>query len=523
MMNKKLLAVSSGLALAIGVVACNSDKLTALNKNPNSPEDVPAPTLFTTASQSIVSRWLGGGYDLRGAEFLVQHLAEVQYPDEDRYARLTGGSTTYMFDPAYVSELEDLQKVISKGVAANQAGLYGPALALRTWGFGFLTDTWGDIPYFEALKGDSVGGSLGPKYDQQKLIYADFFKVLGQASTDMASSSATGSLGSGDPIYNGDLGKWQKFANSLRARFALRLINVDPATADAELKAALAAPGGLITSNADNAILSWPGDGVYDNPWADNFKTRDDHRMSIVLMNLMKAHNDPRIPIFAQPNQVDGTYTGAPNALLAADVTAYLTAASRPGLFIYPGATVYGTYGCCGSSFPSFLLTAAEVNLILAEAAERGIGGLTPAQAAGYYTAGVTASMQMWGATDATAIASYLGQAGVAYAGGTPGLIQIADQKYITLFTDGGQAWAEWRRTCQPATIQPGPAALASNIPRRLEYSITEVSVNGANVNAAIADQGPDAFESRMYWDTKPQNSPTWFVGCGVRGQAPAP
>jgi hypothetical protein len=119
MMNRNLLAVSSGLALAIGVVACNSDKLTALNKNPNSPEDVPAPTLFTTASESIVSQWLGGGYDLRGAEFLVQHLAEVQYPDEDRYARLTGGSTTGYFDAPYVSELEDLQKVISQGLAAN--------------------------------------------------------------------------------------------------------------------------------------------------------------------------------------------------------------------------------------------------------------------------------------------------------------------------------------------------------------------------------------------------------------------
>jgi hypothetical protein len=131
--------------------------------------------------------------------------------------------------------------------------------------------------------------------------------------------------------------------------------------------------------------------------------------------------------------------------------------------------------------------------------------------------------MQMWGVTDAAAIASYLGQAGVAYAGGTPGLVQIADQKYITLFTDGGQAWAEWRRTCQPATVQPGPAALASNVPRRLEYSITEVSVNGANVDAAVADQGADVFETRMYWDTKPQNSPTWFAACGIRGQAPAP
>lgn len=521
-MNRNLLAVSSGLALAFGVVACNSDKLTALNKNPNSPEDVPASTLFTTASVSANGRWLGGGYDLRGTEFVIQHLAEVQYPDEDRYARLTGGSTAGYFDAPYYTELEDFQKVISKGTAAKQAGVYGPALVMRTWVFGYLTDTWGNVPYFDALKGDSAGGSLAPKYDKQKDIYADFFKVLDQASKDMASSPA-GSLGSGDPIYNGNLGQWQKFSNSLRARFALRLINVDPVTANAQMAAALAAPGGLITSNSDNAKLKWPGDGVYDNPWANNFKTRDDHRLSIVLMNLMKSNNDPRVPIYAQPNQKDGTYTGAPNALLASDITPYLKGASRPGAVFYPGVTAYGTYGCCGSSFPSFIMTAAEVNFTLAEAAERGIGGLTPAQAPAYYTAGITASLNQWGVAAAD-IASYLAQPGVVYTGGTPGLIQIAKQKYIALYTDGGQAWAEWRRTCQPATIQPGPAAIRSNVPRRFMYSITEVSVNGANVTQAIADQGPDTFETRVYWDTNPAASPTTDVStCGIRGKAPAP
>jgi len=521
MMNRKLFAVGSGLAIAFGVVACNSDKLTAINKNPNSPEDVPASTLFTNATVQSVARWLGDGYDLRGAEFVVQHLAEVQYPDEDRYARLTGGSTAGYFDRPYVTELEDLQKVIDKGQAANQAGVYGPALALRTWVFGYLTDTWGDVPYFDALKGDVAGGSLAPKYDQQKAIYDDFFKVLDKASKDMSSSPA-GSLGAGDAIFGGDLTKWEKFANSLRARQALRLINKDPATADAQLRAAIAAPGGLITDNANNAELAWPGDGIYDNPWASDFKTRDDHRVSIVLMNLMNANNDPRVPIYAQPNQNTGAFTGAPNALLASDITAFFKGASRVGLVFYPGVTAYGTFGCCGASYPTFILTAAEVNFILAEAAQRGIGGLTPAQAAAYYTAGITASMQQWG-VDQGAINSYLAQSAVAYAGGTAGLTQIGQQKYIALFSDGGQAWAEWRRTCVPATVQPGPAAIRSNVPRRFMYSITEVSVNGANVDAAVADQGADAFETRMYWDSNPTASPTYFVGCGVRGQAPAP
>ena len=85
--------VAALVTLVIAGGACNTDKLTNLNNNPNNPADVPASTLFTAGSVRGVNLWLGAGYDLRGTEFVTQHLAEVQYPDEDRYARLTGGST----------------------------------------------------------------------------------------------------------------------------------------------------------------------------------------------------------------------------------------------------------------------------------------------------------------------------------------------------------------------------------------------------------------------------------------------
>ena len=111
---RKLLVVGAGL-LAMGTAACNNDKLTDLNRNPDSPEDVPAATLFTFAAQTAANTWLGAGYDLRATEFLVNHLAEVQYPDEDAYTRLDPGSTTGYFDTPYVRELEDLYKVIKKG------------------------------------------------------------------------------------------------------------------------------------------------------------------------------------------------------------------------------------------------------------------------------------------------------------------------------------------------------------------------------------------------------------------------
>src|SRR5439155_4269960 len=306
--------------------------------------------------------------------------------------------------------------------------------------------------------------------------------------------------------------------------YALRLVNKDPTTTNTQIAAAFAAPGGVFQSNADNAVFTWPGDGVYNNPWANFFSTRDDNRVSIVLMNLLKSLNDPRISLYAQPSPDDGTYKGAPNALTPDAAAPYICCSSRITAKMFPGNTAYGFFGGTGNSFPSFLMTYAEVALIQAEAANRGLGGLNAAQAAAFYTAGVTASIEQWGGTAAQA-AAYLAQPNVAYIAGTTGLVRIAQQKWLALYADGGTAWAEWRRTCVPYTISPGANASRGNIPRRLQYSTTERSVNGANLTAAIAQQGADAFETRMYWDTNSAAAPTYptTFTCGLRGSAPAP
>jgi hypothetical protein len=527
-MRHNFITAAAVAALTVGLAACNADDLTNLNKDPNNPADVPVTTLFTNATANAAARWLGSGYDLRMTEFLAQHLAEVQYPDEDQYRRTRAAQTATFFNNGYASELADLQKVIEN--SGTQNGITGPARVMRTWVFGYLTDSFGDIPYFEALKASPTSdpSTLAPKYDPQKDIYADFFKVLDQVSKDLQ-TGATGDLGLADLIYGGQLPKWQRFANSLRARFALRLVNVDPATANAQLTAAFNAPGGVFTSNADNAELKWPGDGIYNNPWATDFATRDDHRISRVLMELLRNNSDPRLPVYAQPAVSDGAFRGAPNALTASAEAPYIVNASRVGAVLYPGATAYGYFGGGGNTWPSFLMTYAEVAFIQAEAAERGLGGLTPAQAPAFYAAGIRASMEQWGATGD--VTTFLAQPGVAYAGGTAGLRQIAQQKWIALFTDGGQAWAEWRRTCVPATVKPGPSALRANVPRRFQYSSTETSVNSANKTAAVAamaavDPGTtttDEYELRMYWDTNPTAAPTYFVGCGNRTNAPSP
>ena len=508
-----------GAVLALGLAACNADKLTRVNEDPNNPTSAPPQAVFTYATRIAMQRWFGSNpTNMRGPVLTAQHLAQVQYPDEDQYLRLSGEVTDGSFIFTYAQELKNFQAVIDEGKTATQPLLWGPAQVMRSLLFGYVTDVWGDVPYSDALKGDAAEAVLLPKYDPQKDIYTGLFRDLGEAVTAIASAPASAStLGAADPIFSGNSLRWQRFANSLRARHAMRLSNVDATTARAELTAAMNAPGGLIQSNADNAQMNWPGDGIYDNPWAVNNRTRDDHRVSDRLMNQMLPYNDPRVPVYAQPTLADpARYAGMPNALTASDAGNYSLTSSRPGRVFYStNRFCAGCTGLTGARFPSFVMTYAEVSFILAEAAQR---GWITGSAATYYEQGIRASMAQWGVTNTAAIDAYVAQSAIAYAGGTPGLRQIALQKWIALYGEGVQAWAEWRRTCVPETVKPGPAAIINTVPRRYEYSSREISVNAANVEAAITRQGPDEFTTRMYWDKNPTAAPTYpGASCGTR------
>ncbi len=504
----RILPTAAAAALVALVAAgCNNDKLTSINNNPNSPTTAPASAVFTNAAQTSIGNWLGSGYDLRDIGLIIQHFAENQYIGNDQYQGVGPTALNGNWTGAYANDLEDYQIVIRAGKAANSPGLWAPASIMQQWVFGYLTDSWGDIPYSQALAADSSTGVLLPGYDAQQAVYAGMLAKLTAAST--ALQGAAGVLGAADPVYQGSPVKWQKFANSLHARDALRIVNIDPTTASNELKVAFTAAGGLLASNADNAQLNWPGDGVFNNPWAVNFSSRDDDRMSKTLIDTLNHYNDPRVAIYALPASATGLYAGQPNGLSNATAVAYSDSSSRPGAVFYPGPIAYapGNLGGNGNSFPSYMMTYAEVNFIEAEAAQRGLGGLTAAQAAGFYNAGITASMNQWGVTDGVKIAAYLAQAQVALQAGTPGLKQIAIQKWIALYGDAGQAWFEWRRTCMPALVK-AQISIFNYVPRRLKYPSSEVSANDAQVQAAAAHMGGDANNTPVWWD-KTSAAPT--------------
>ncbi|HWG34418.1 MAG TPA: SusD/RagB family nutrient-binding outer membrane lipoprotein [Gemmatimonadaceae bacterium] len=487
------IGVTSALALALLASGCDNSGLTGINKNPNAPGSVTPQFLFPTAITDVVGRARGGSFDLTLTSLWAQHIAMDRFTDEDTYSIRPDNINGY-WSGFYAGGLQDLATILAHTSQKDSANIVAPALVMKSWTFGIMTDIWGDIPYSQANKSDP---SAPPQYDAQKDIYAGILADLKTASDISAPGGAN--YGTADLIYNGDATKWKKFANSLRLRYALRLSKVDPTTAQTQVAAAIAA--GVFTSNADNALLKWPGDGTNNNPIYANFVTRDDQHMSQTLVNILKSLYisigptpadtvfDPRLAVYADPiisSPSKKLYVGAPNGLQDdAAIAIGINNTSRVGIAYRGKAT------------PSILMAYSEVLFDEAEAAAR---GWAPGDPAALYNAGIQASMQYNGIAD-NVTAAYVASPRVAYSPAT-GLQQIALQRWIALFSEGTEAYSTWRRTGVP-DLKPGPAAITSPqvVPRRLTYPVSEQSFNNAALQAASAAQGGATLNGRIWWD----------------------
>lgn len=473
------------VALAMLAGACD-EGLTDINKNPNAPEAVTPQLLFPQGAVAAVDLFRGADYDLTFTSLWAQHIAKIQYTEEDRYA-IRVDAINGWFRNAYAGPLQDLNTAVQQAEALKEPALAGPALVMKSWTFGAMTDTWGDIPYSEANRGNAAEINITPKYDAQKDIYAGILTDLTRAHTVLAPLGANGTVYAGaDPIYGGSADKWRKFANSLRMRYAMRMSDVDPAASRTAFVAAFNAGG--MTAVTDNAQLNWTADvRANENPIFANARTRDDHRVSEMTVNTLKGLNDPRLAVYANKAVDTGEYVGVPNGLTSSVATGLgLTKTSKIGTFF------------SAQKAPTYLMNYAEVAFLKAEAAQR---GWIPGSAAEFYRDGIRASMQTVGVAGA-AIDAYLAQPSVQYKGGNEGLNQIYLQKWISLFGQGIEAWSEYRRTGVPnLPLAKSPVAGVNAVPRRLTYPTTEYTFNEANVTAAAAAIGGDQLLTRVWWD----------------------
>jgi hypothetical protein len=481
-MRYKILSVLAVATIAIGT-SCSD--LTSINQNPNGPTAVPPPSVLSNVIQATVNGVDGvNSLNIRAAGLWVQYYAEIQYRDEDKYLIRAGTDGGWGF---YSGALEDAQRMITGGVAAGAPNWEAAGRIMKSYDYSVMTDAMGDIPYSQALKGDSL---LTPKYDTQRAIYTALFADLTKASQQIDTSPAGVGFRTGDIMYGGNLMKWRKFANSLRLRLAMHLANVDPATARSEAQAAVAA--GVFENNTDNAQLLYLVGAPNQNPIYNDARGRDDYGMSKTFVDSLLSWKDPRLPVFAQLNKdtikANITYEGMPNGL---------NDGGGPALFYI---SRYGAYWRERPNAPLELLTYSEVQFLEAEAAQRGwIGG----SADSLYTAAIRASMNQYGISDSATNAYLSDTVRVRYNAAT-GLTQIAYQKWVSLFMQGMEGWTEVRRTGVPHLV-PGPNAILPEIPERLPYGSNEVVLNKANVDAAVAAQH---FASFAGLDT-----PLWFTG----------
>ena len=474
----------AGLAMLTFALGACENQFDAINSNPNNPEDAPASFVLTNAERQNTYRLFDIPANMDGGLLIIQHWAKVQYTNEDRYAFRTG-SYQSIWDGFYGQGLQDFQYIIDQGKATNNPNYQAVGLVLRSYFFSVLTDLYGDIPYSQALSLKS--GILQPKYDAQQDVYRGLLSDLKLAAT---LADANGPAVDGDIIYGGDMAQWKRFANSLRLRLAMRVSDADDALARTNVTEALAG-GEVMMGNEDIAQFQFLGGSPNNSPVNENFKTRDDHRISRTIVNTMLRLNDPRIAVYANhPECGDSAaiYKGMPNGFNNANAAAYGAFCSTSKV----GAAFRET-----GEAPGVLMTYAETMFLQAEAVKRGyIGG----SAAQFYDAAITASLNQYGVGDQAA--AYLAQPGVAFDDAN-WKMSIGNQKWLALFGQGVEAWSEWRRLDYPVlplAKQP-VAAAAGAIPVRFIYPANEQSVNQANYEAAVARQGADKLTTKLWWD----------------------
>ena len=493
------------LTLGFFFASCDFDKgFEEMNVNPNSAAQVGVATKITKLQVDIS----GARYENWRNSFIynstiVQHHAENNWWAGDTYNRNDDWSFA-QWNQAYNNMVKGAQDIIKQLETDGDTGTHmGMARIMRVFIFHRVTDLYGDIPYSEAGKG-YTDGILTPKYDSQEVVYMDMLKELEEA---VAQISGDGALGSADVIFGGSAAKWKAFGNSMMLRLAMRLTQVDAATAQAWAVKAIAA--GTMTSN-DHIASVKHGDGSTGNRngHGEVFLADQGSRISTSFMSRMV--NDPRkTRLFmrqSDKSQAAADLMGMKNGLKNDPYT------SLDGVSI-PAAGDTGVYAMAATELqsltaPMVLQTYAEVEFLKAEAAIR---GWISSSDKTHYEAGVSAAMKMldgiYGTTPISDvdISAYLAGDGAYKTGGSVAerWEQVMDQYWIATYFNEYEAYSNWRRSGFPtitATRHPNSYTNGQFMVRMI-YPTSESGNNAANYAAAVANQGADEYTTPLWWD----------------------
>lgn len=380
-----------------------------------------------------------------------------------------------------------------------------------------VTDIYGPLPYTAFGKMSS-----GLPYDSQETVYRTFIKELDHALKTLKAAyeadSGAKPIADFDVVFDSDLEKWIRFANSLKLRLAMRARFAAPGDAQTWAEEAVnfqfgAYNIGVMTDNTHSAqLLTRTGIGFsYKHPLEYLWGEYNECRMGATMESYLSGYGDPRLESYFSPAEKDGAYHGIPNGIIS-NPKDYQSLASCPKV---------------GFTSPLTWMCAAEVCFLRAEGALLGwnMGGT----AENLYNEGIRTSFSQWGAPNADKYLSDskstpmkypgLGQVGsiespssvtVKWAADGRELERIMVQKWIALYPNGQEAWSEIRRTGYPKvfpsqTNRSGGVLPSGATIRRVPLPQQEYDGNAEQVAKAVNEflGGNDNCAQKLWWDAK--------------------
>ncbi|GAB4414076.1 MAG: SusD/RagB family nutrient-binding outer membrane lipoprotein [Bacteroidia bacterium] len=507
-MKSKHLSLLAALLLGCLLPACDAG-FAELNVDPTRTNSINPAFLLSNAQ-------LGSSF---GGHTIIYESAIVQHTMHPFLGVLAGGNVNQRNDnntqgnwnqyyPGTIKLLTDIVAQTQDDPA--RSNLYHMARIWRVYIFAILTDSYGDVPYTQAGLGFLESVTL-PTYDAQEAIYSSLLTELEQATAGLDAGKATERA---DLFYQGDIVRWKRLGYSLMLRLGMRLVKANPSLAQTTVQKAFA--GGVMESNADNCVMAHSV--TYQNPTTNLFTgtERANFYLHQTLVSFLQGRDDPRLGaiavLYGNPGLTPTDPAQTENADPAAQIgmpMGYdnITLLNAPD---FPGAAGSGyNYSQINRrtltkiDAPCFHVTHAQTQLLLAEAAAR---GWITGQSQDYYRAGIRAHMEQLAdydagaAIDAGAIDAFVGAASLP-AGGE--IEEINTQYWVACLLNGPEAFANWRRSGFPAlAANPYPAKdIAGDFIRRMNYPAAERAVNTANYDAAVARQGSDELDARVWWD----------------------
>jgi hypothetical protein len=491
------------LALLMGFGVSGCDSFLDVNEDPNNPETVRI-TLMLPGMLVKFGFDLLGPEDMRygnllnptglGTEWMRQWSDNN---DRHTYAQfqwyqVANQDSDEFWDDGYADVMQECKNIMAVAEPDEEWAYHGIAKFMFAWTATILSDAFGPIPLSEAFD----PANPNPKYDTQQEVYNSAFQMIDEAISEMQMPSA--SPGNADVLFGGDMDMWVKLANTVKGRLHMRLVYAPGENSNERAQSALTALGAGIASAAEAPTIEFAGGTGNRQPWYkfDDQGYGERSRSDWYFIEMLKANNDPRLPIVAEPADLEcpvGVGYRTEDCTVATSIIYRGNVNGGPG---EPDSAIsrIGKF-FAADSMPHVWITWHDIKFLEAEA-QLIIAGAAAADP--FYRGAIRANMEHVGVAAAD-IDTYIAAQPPLSSVANP-LEELITEKYVANFLQA-EVWHDFRRTGYPDVPLVDPAErYLDAIPQRLRTPADEMQFNVDAVAASGIPTSNDGMLTKVWW-----------------------